>query len=121
MRTVMETAGETVRLEAPSPWAQRALHELPTGPATGNMRTATIVVRTGRGRVPISSPGRPLGRGIWVDRGVVRFRSACASGVDLSVRASDETVEVRARTGVGDIAIRRSSGTTPLHGDKETT
>jgi len=60
------------------------------------MRTATIVVRTGRGRVPISSPGRPLGRGIWVDRGVVRFRSACASGVDLSVRASDETVEVAA-------------------------
>ncbi len=99
MRTAIETAGETVRFDAPSPWAQRALHGLPTGLTTEVMRAATVVVRAGRGRVPSSSPGRPLGRGIWVDRGVVQFRSACASGVDLAVRASDETVEVSADWG----------------------
>jgi hypothetical protein len=96
MREVMATAGETVRLDAPSTWAQRAVRDIPTDPATQEMGTPTVVVRTGRGRGPSSGQGRPLGRGIWVDRGVVQFRSACASGVDLSVRASDETVTVAA-------------------------
>jgi hypothetical protein len=96
MRMVMETAGEVVRLDAQSMWAKRAVQDFPTGATPEDKRRATVVVRTGRGRVPSSTRGRRLGRGIWVDRDVVRFRSACASGVDLSVRASDETVTVAA-------------------------
>jgi hypothetical protein len=95
MRVVTETAGETVRLDVPGAWAQRALRDIPTGPVT-QTRNPTVVVSTVRGRVPSSSQGRPLGRGISVDRGVVQLRSACASGVDLSVRASDDTVLVAA-------------------------
>jgi DUF4097 and DUF4098 domain-containing protein YvlB len=88
----------------------RALATLAAVTANGNVRVGevvrgAIVLKTGFGELEI---GIPEGTAAWLD--ALSKHGSVRSDLDSAdeARPSDETVKVRARTGFGDIVIRRS-------------
>jgi DUF4097 and DUF4098 domain-containing protein YvlB len=90
--------------------------------ACGDIRIGEVVqgvveLKSGAGELEI---GIHPGTAAWLDVSSQYGRVHNALDTAEGPAPSDETVEIRARTGLGDIAIRRSSGTTPPQDHKET-
>jgi hypothetical protein len=95
MRTVLQTAGEVVEVDASSSWAIEAVTDLPPrvpGPHDG---PPTVRVREGWSEQRLER-GRRMGRGVTAYDENITLTSACSSGIDLDVGATDEVVSVLA-------------------------
>ncbi len=63
-----------------------------------DLQTEDVSVTVEDDRTPFSQEGlQPLTRGAWSDGSVVVMENACASGLDLRIRAAGERLEVTAR------------------------
>jgi DUF4097 and DUF4098 domain-containing protein YvlB len=84
----------------------------------GQVTRSVVELKTGAGEIEV---GVHAGTAAWLDvsSGFGRVHNAldAAEGPE----PTDETVEVRARTAAGDIAIRRSEGTPAAHDEREAT
>ncbi|HEY4314688.1 MAG TPA: hypothetical protein VGO19_04175 [Actinomycetes bacterium] len=95
MRAVLQTAGEVVEVDASGSWATQVVRDLPPrvpGPHDG---PPTVRVRDGWAEQRLAH-GRRIGRGVTAHDGALALTSACSSGVDLDVRATDDVVSVLA-------------------------
>jgi hypothetical protein len=95
MRTVLQTAGEVVEVDASGSWATEVVRDLPPRVPGLHDEPPTIRVRDGWPEQRLTR-GRLMGRGVTATDGAVALTSACSSGVDLDVRATDDVVSVLA-------------------------
>jgi hypothetical protein len=96
MRCTLQTAGEVAVVDAPAPWAERPLRVLGDSGTGAASQTPTVRVRTVTAPVPDPGVGRRLGRGVATDGEAVVLRSACSSGIDIGMSATEDVVEVAA-------------------------
>ncbi|HEX4698984.1 MAG TPA: hypothetical protein VH857_06455 [Actinomycetes bacterium] len=92
---MLQTAGEVVEVDAAGSWATEVVRDLPPRAPAPHDGPPTVRVRDGWPEQLLAS-GRRMGRGMRAHGGAVALTSACSSGVDLDVRATDVVVSVLA-------------------------
>jgi hypothetical protein len=99
MHGILQTGGERVELDCRCRWLADVLEEGAAGelrPASPGPVDVRVTVEDTAAAFDASG-WEPLTRGAWRRPGQVIVRDACSSGLDLLVRAIDDTLDVRAR------------------------